>query len=376
MLTPSHESSPLLGETSRPLNLNRQFNSVLKLSPLNILLVFFPLGILSKIFEWNNTSIFVLNFIAIVPLAKLLSFATEEIALKTNQSVGALVNASFGNLTELILTVFALREGLIKVVQASLLGSILSNTLLVLGASLLAGGIYHPEQTFNPDSIQATNSMMSISVVSFVIPAAFFTVSNDLNLMLDLSRVISIILLILYVLYLVFQLKTHASYFQDTNHEEEEEPKLTLFVSIALLIMITVCLAFSAEYLVGSIEGISETWGLSEAFVGLILLPLVGNAAEHVTAITSAAQNKMGLALGVALGSSLQIALFVVPFTVLLAWAMGLELSLHFSIFETVILFLSVFLCNGIVSDGKSNWLEGVMLLALYVMVGYAFYIV
>jgi len=332
--------------------------------------------------NWSNTSVFVLNFFAIIPLAKLLGFATEDISLRVGQTIGGLLNATFGNAVELIVSIIALKEGEIRVVQASILGSIISNLLLVLGMCFVAGGFYHKEQKFNMTAAQTSSSLMALACIGLIIPAAFISSvstveekEKHIRELLNLSHGTAIVLLIIYILYLLFQLKTHTHLYQEEGEtEEDEQPQLTLIVSMVLLVAITVAVAFSAEYLVGSIEGIVETSGLSKTFVGLILLPIVGNAAEHVTAVTVAMKNKMDLAINVAAGSSMQIALFVSPLLVILGWIIGQQMSLFFQTFETIVLFISVLITNYLIQDGTSNWLEGAMLLATYIIIALAFY--
>jgi len=337
-------------------------------------------------------------------LAKLLGEATEQIALRTGQAVGALLNASFGNAVELIVSILALKEGLIRVVQGSLLGSVLSNLLLVLGMCFVAGGIKYPKQTFNQAAAQTSGGILLMAVFGALLPAALYsqlqtvaevpiTTGNltqnasiaissgafhpdpDVNSkLLILSRGTAIVLLIVYGLFLFFQLHTHKHLYED-DEDDGEEPEVTLPFAIAALILVTVFVAICAEYLVGSIEGIVHQWGISESFVGLVVLPIVGNAAEHLTAVTVAYKNKMDLAIGVAIGSSQQIALMVTPLLVILGWIIGQPMSLYFQVFETAVLFICVIMVNALIMDGESNWLEGVMLLAVYVICGIAFYV-
>ncbi|KAJ3086336.1 hypothetical protein HK102_013253 [Quaeritorhiza haematococci] len=354
------------------------FKAIVKATPLNWLLVFIPLGIMAGALDWGDTYNFGFNFLALVPLAKLLGFATEELALRTSQTIGGLLNATFGNMVELIVSILALHQGLIRVVQASLLGSIISNLLLVLGFCFFCGGMYYKTQKFNQTAAQTSSCLMAISVASFMIPAAFANQINAgegeaLSAVLNLSRGTALVLFVIYVLFLFFQLKTHAHLYQD-EPDNEETPTLTTWAAVILLVVSTLLVSVCAEYLVGSIEGLSKAWNLSETFVGLILLPIVGNAAEHVTAVTSAMRNKMELALGVAIGSSTQIALLVTPVTVIAGWMLGQPMTLHFTNFETVCVFVAIFLTNSTINDGTSNWLEGVMLLAAYVILAIAFY--
>ncbi|EKD19898.1 manganese resistance 1 protein [Drepanopeziza brunnea f. sp. 'multigermtubi' MB_m1] len=347
----------------------------------NILLVFVPLGMVAGAMGWNSTVVFFLNFFAIVPLAAVLSFATEEISMKLGQTMGGLLNATFGNAVELIVSIVALKDGQIRIVQSSMLGSILSNMLLVLGCCFLAGGIHNSrtgtahgiQQDFNSTVASTMSSLMTVAAASLIIPATI----KERNILI-LSHGTAIILLILYVLYLFFQLRTHASLFdaetpEDEEEEEEEEPQLTPWAAGCVLLVVTIAVAICAEYLVGSIDALVESSGISKTFIGLILLPIVGNAAEHVTAIVVAVKDKMDLAMGVAIGSSMQIALLVTPALVLLGWVIGVNMTLHFETFETVVFFLSVLVVTYVIQDGKSNYLEGAMLLGLYIIISLAF---
>ncbi|TPX72654.1 hypothetical protein SpCBS45565_g00225 [Spizellomyces sp. 'palustris'] len=348
---------------------------------INILLVFCPLGIISALWGWPDALTFAFNFMALLPMAKLLGLATEELALRTNQTIGGLLNATFGNAVELIVGLIALHNGLITVVQASLLGSILSNLLLVLGASFLAGGIYYKNQRFNVTAAQTSASLLCIAVLAFVVPAAFqFAIAGKDTaevLLLELSRGTALVLFIIYILFLYFQLKTHHEFFieEASDNVQTEEPNVTLPAAITLLLSVTVLVSVCGEYLVGSIETVSEQWHLSQTFVGLILLPIVGNAAEHVTAVSVAMKDKMDLVIGVAIGSSMQIALLVTPICVIFGWIWDQPLSLAFSAFETSVMFVSVFVVNSVIQDGQTNWLEGVMLLGAYIVIAWAFYV-
>jgi calcium/proton exchanger cax len=251
-----------------------------------------------------------------------------------------------------------------------MLGSILSNILLVLGCCFIAGGITHKEQSFNSTVASTMSSLMAVASASLIIPATLYAVldetqaDTDANILI-LSHGSSIILLFVYVMYLYFQLKSHADLFDDENQDTgDEEPQLLKPLSAGVvLVIITVAVAVCAEYLVDSINPIVETVHISKTFIGLILIPIVGNAAEHVTAVVVAWKDKMDLAIGVAIGSSLQIALFVTPFLVILGWIMDRDMTLHFETFETVAFFLSTLVVTLLIQDGKSNYLEGVMCL-------------
>ena len=250
-----------------------------------------------------------------------------------------------------------------------MLGSILSNILLVLGCCFIAGGLKYKEQTFNSTVASTMSSLMAVSTASLIIPATLYATLNNKHSEVDpehniliLSHGTAIILLFIYVMYLVFQLRTHADLFEEDNAEEHAEAELlTPWTAGVVLVIITLAVAVCAEYLVDSIGAVVETAHISKTFIGLILIPIVGNAAEHVTAVVVAYKNKMDLAIGVAIGSSLQIALFVTPFLVVLGWIMDRKMTLHFETFETVAFFLAALVVTLLIQDGKSNYLEGVL---------------
>lgn len=406
----SSDTTPLIGGNRSAIQSNlshvvRATKLTLGSSPVNYLLIFVPLGLVAGAFQWSSNAVFWINFCAIVPLASLLAFATEELSEHTGETIGGLLNATFGNAVELIVSIIALRENQIRIVQASMLGSILSNLLLVLGCCFIAGGITRVQQTFNQTVAQTMSSLMALATAGLLIPAAFHASlpkpkeshefpnpnpgSSD-GLIISLSRGVSLVLLVLYILYLIFQLKTHKSLFEEQALEDDDgiitalpnedahrkaaNDHLTIGGSLAVLVIATVLVSFCADYLVGSIDDIVEASGLSKTFLGLIVIPIVGNAAEHVTAIIVAMKDKMDLAIGVAVGSSLQIAIFVTPFMVLIGWVIDVPMSLYFSTFETAVLFISVFITNLVILDGESNWLEGAMLLSTYLIIALAFF--
>ncbi|KAJ6531729.1 Sodium/calcium exchanger protein-domain-containing protein [Mycena capillaripes] len=406
--------------------------SIITASWLNVLLVFIPI---SWAFHFaqkdNDTLIFVFSFLAIIPLAKLLAFATDELSMRVGQTLAGLLNATLGNAVELIVAIIALTKCQLSIVQSSLIGSILSNLLLVLGMCFFAGGIKFSEQGFGASATQLNSSLLTISVIAVLLPAAFrFSVTPDsdrdsANDILKISHGVALILLFIYASYLFFQLYSHATLYGDesgdaikstkytprekkpkgngterTNtqvtstdahtdaetgsptavgHEEEEEdegevPQLSMLMTIGLLAVVTVCVGVTAEWLVDSIDGLVAKGGINKEFVGVILLPIVGNAAEHVTAVSVSVKDKLTLSLGVAVGSSIQIALFVIPFIVTLAWIMGKPLTMLFDPFESVALFFAVLTVNYVVQDGKSNWLEGMLLMCLYIILGTTFF--
>ncbi|KAL4754486.1 hypothetical protein BDW72DRAFT_127997 [Aspergillus terricola var. indicus] len=391
-----------------------QFKATVLNSWINILILAAPVGIALNYVDVDPVAVFVVNFIAIIPLAAMLSFATEEIALRTGETIGGLLNASFGNAVELIVAIIALVHDEVLIVQTSLIGSMLSNLLLVMGMCFFFGGINRLEQHFNPVVAQTAASLLSLSVGALVIPTAFDAWSDaDKSKVAPLSRGTSVILLVVYGCYLYFQLSTHVEMYNapsqksekirqkvsegdasrgiaqighmsaalaGANHEpvqdpddEPEEPQLHIYVAVATLCISTALVGVCAEFMVDSIDALTDRGDISKTFVGLILLPIVGNAAEHATAVTVAIKDKMDLSIGVAVGSSMQIAMLVLPFIVVLGWIMGKEdMSLSFDAFQVILLFVSVLLVNYLIADGKSHWLEGVLLMMMYIIISVA----
>mmetsp|Transcript_67710 Transcript_67710/g.220425 ORF Transcript_67710/g.220425 Transcript_67710/m.220425 type:complete len:462 (-) Transcript_67710:215-1600(-) len=341
------------------------------IQPINILLVCVPIGIASGKGDWGCLPTFLLNFIAIVPLAAVLGAFTESLSAHTGQMVGGLLNATFGNAVEMIVTINAIRAGLVSVVQQSLIGSILSNLLLVLGMAFLGAGLVNKESTFNATGAGTNVSCLVLSSLALTLPTVYSYMPNaTLADEVSLSRIIALVMGFVYVAFLVFQLRTHADLFTGEEAEgEEEEVDLAIVSSLVGLFATTGAVAYCSEFLVDSIEGVSKEYGLPYAFIGLILLPIVGNAAEHTTAVTAAYKGMMDLALGVAVGSSTQIALFVVPFSVIVGWIYDVPMTLNFQAFDATVFLLSVFIASGILGDGVANWFEGLMLCSTYAIV-------
>jgi Ca2+:H+ antiporter len=356
----------------QPTWLKKQCNGLMDIfiQPLNVLLIFVPLGITSGIQEWGCLCTFLTNFIAIIPLAAVLGASTESLAAHVGQMLGGLLNATFGNAVEMIVTINAIKAGLVSVVQQSLIGSILSNLLLVLGMAFLGAGLVSKESAFNAQGAGTNVSCLVLSSLALTLPTVFANIPDTtVEDGVMLSRIIALVMGSVYVAFLVFQLRTHADLFIGDDEGGEEETDLAVGTSVGLLVGTTCCVAYCSEFLVDSIEGVSETYGLPEAFIGLILLPIVGNAAEHTTAVTAAYKEMMDLALGVAVGSSTQIALFVVPFSVIVGWVYDVPMTLNFQAFDTTVFLLSVFIASGILGDGVANWFEGLMLCSTYAIV-------
>jgi Ca2+:H+ antiporter len=370
------------------------------------LLIFVPLSIAAHLLGWGELVVFITAGLAIIPLAGWMGTATEEIAVVLGPSWGGLMNATFGNATELIIALIALNEGLVNVVKASITGSIIGNLLLVMGLSMLLGGLKYKEQTFQSVVARVNASSMNLAVIAMLLPTAVVSTSSGIEgtTLQSLSNAVAIVLIGVYGLTLLFSMKTHTYLYEvgtaeledspeavkaaapshdateqstadqgaDPGSEAAHSPNLKLWVPV--LLAATLVVALESELLVGALEVATEQLGLTSLFTGVILLPVIGNAAEHATAVTVAMKNKMDLSVSVAVGSSLQIALFVAPVLVLAGWWIGQPMDLNFNPFELVAVAVAVLIANSISSDGRSNWLEGILLLATYTILGLAFF--
>jgi Ca2+:H+ antiporter len=348
---------------------------------LNWLLVFVPIAAgLHFLRPDLHTFIFISASLAIIPLAGWLGHATEHLAEKTGEGIGGLLNATFGNAAEMIIAIMAMRRGLYDVVKASLTGSIIGNVLLVLGAAILAGGLKFRTQKFSPAGARVQSTMLTLAAVALIVPAAFHYLSGPAGVVREagLSFDISIVLLITYALSLLFTLHTHKQLFagQAAGAEAaEDHGTWSLGKSIGVLAAATALIAWISEMLVGSVEQAAEAFGMSSIFVGVIVVAIVGNAAEHSTAVLVAMKNRMDLSLSIAIGSSIQIALFVAPLLVLLSYVIGPSpMDLVFTPAEVLAVALAVAITGQIAGDGESNWLEGVQLLAVYIIIGIIFF--
>lgn len=355
----------------------------------SILMLFIPISIAGHFLEWPEAVVFITACLGIIPLAGWMGTATEEIAVVVGPSLGGLLNATFGNATELIIALIALNAGLVNVVKASITGSIISNLLLVMGFSMLLGGLRFKEQSFQPIVARVNASAMNLAVIAILVPTAVDVTSNGITPLSTetLSVAIALVLIAVYGLSLLFSMKTH-SYLYDAGladmdpdelassnlAPDDPEAKVNLWLWIGVLLGATLLVAVESELLVDSLEVATSSLGLTELFTGVILVPIIGNAAEHATAVTVALKDKMELSVSVAVGSSMQIALFVAPVLVLAGWVMGKPMDLNFNPFELVAVGVAVLIANSISSDGKSNWLEGTLLLAAYTILGVAFY--
>jgi Ca2+:H+ antiporter len=347
---------------------------------LNWLLIFVPAAILLEFLApESHTWIFLASCLAIVPLAGILGHATEELATHTGEGIGGLLNATFGNAAELIIALMALHRGLYSVVKASLTGSIIGNILLVLGAAVLAGGVRHKQQRFNRTAACSQVTLLTLAAIGLIMPAAFhyFAGPGGRSSEDDLSLEISIVLLLTYAAHLVFSLHTHKQLFAGTapHPPAAGERPWTLKKSVLVLLGATAAIAWVSEILVGSVQYAAAAFGMTSIFLGVIVVAVVGNAAEHSTAVMMALKDRMELSLGIAIGSSLQIALLVAPVLVILSHFVGPRpMDLVFSPAEVLAVFVAVLISGQIASDGESNWLEGAQLLAVYLILAMVFY--
>jgi Ca2+:H+ antiporter len=343
---------------------------------LDWLLVLVPVSIGLELAGANELLIFVSSAGAILPLAGLIGRSTEQLALHTGPRIGGLVNATFGNVTELIIAIFLILEDKTEIVKATLTGSILGNLLLVLGLSFLAGGLKHEEQSYNARAASIHATSLVLAVTALLMPALFAqSQAAETELQREVvSGIVAAVLMALYVLALVFTLVTHEHLFR--TPAEGERPEWSRNKAIGLLLASTAVVALMAEFLVSSLEPAIEDLGLSELFVGLIVIPIIGNAAEHSSAVLFAMRNKVDVTLEIAIGSSTQIALFVAPALVFISLLVGHQMDFIFSTFEVAAVALSTILVFMISSDGRSNWLEGAQLTGAYVIMAISFYFV
>lgn len=353
---------------------------------LNWLLVFVPVTVALRFFvKDSDTLVFLSACLAIVPLAGWMGRATEQLAEHTSEGVGGLLNATFGNAAELIIALAALNKGLYDVVKASLTGSVIGNLLLVMGASILAGGLKFKQQKFNVQGARSQSTLLTLAAISLIAPAAYHYLAGGNSAALGkeagLSLEIAVVLVVIYVLHLLFSLRTHKQLFLGETEEPEEIPQddagghWSIRKSLMILAGATALIAWMSEILVGSVEHAAHTFGMSSVFIGVIVVAIVGNAAEHSTAILVAMKNRMDLSLSIAIGSSIQIALFVAPVLVFASYFIGPRpMDLVFTPAEVLAVVLTVWIAGQICGDGVSNWIEGAQLLAVYIIFGIVFY--
>lgn len=362
------------------------------LTPLNVMMLAVPVAAAVKFGGGSGVWVFAAAGLAIIPLAGYMGKATEALAERLGPAAGGLLNASFGNAAELIIALMILAKGpeMFPLVKATITGSIIGNLLLVLGLSVLAGGVRYREQSFNRTNAGVGATLLAIACAALIIPTLFFYLykshpnPDEARNLVNLSEEISVVLIVVYVLSLLFTLRTHRHL---TGGEAEPEPAIaddahtaeehwSIGKSVAVLLAATIGVAVVSEWLVGAVEVAAHSLGMNDVFVGVIVVAIVGNAAEHSTAVLVAWKNRMDLSVQIAVGSSIQVALFVAPVLVFASLLMGhaTPLDLHFTLLEVAAVVLSVAITALVCHDGESNWLEGVMLLALYLILALAFY--
>lgn len=357
------------------------------LQPLDWLLLAAPAAFAIRyVPAWKNEPLlFIITGVAIIPLAGWMGQATEHLSARAGPGIGGLLNATFGNAAELIIALMALSKGLIGVVKASIIGSIIGNILLVLGASILAGGMRFHRQTFNQTAARISATALSLAAVGLIIPTIFHLAADrqpggwSPQAEQSLSLAIAAVLFITYILWLVFTLITHKELFAGQRpgkggRGEKEDTVWSISKAVTILALATIVVAFMSEFLVGSVEAARESLGLTEVFVGVIIVAIIGNAAEHSTAVLAALKNKVDLSLGIAIGSSLQIALFVTPVLLFASYLFGRPMNLEFSLPEIAAVALAVWIVAEISGDGECNWLEGVQLLSVYLIICILFF--
>jgi len=357
--------------------------------PVYLLGIFIPVAVVLELAHAGPVLVFTAAALGVIPTAAVMGTATEEIAEKTGPGIGGFLNVTFGNAPELIIAFFALKEGLHEVVKASIVGSIIGNVLLVLGAAMLVGGWTRETQTFNRTAANAQSAMLLLALAALILPAVFQLVhggslpavgeerhpfSNEVE---DLSMGVAIILILSYFSGLVFSMKTHRRIFNPYEEEHDEVGGWSVRTATIVLAVAAVLVGLMSEILVGSISEASDDIGLSEFFVGVFVVAIVGNAAEHWVAIYFAARDKMDLAVNIAIGSAAQIALFAAPVLVLLSLFVGdFPMALVFNGFELGAVVLAVLIAQQVVAEGESTWFEGLQLLAVYVVLGLTFFFV
>ncbi|MND61195.1 putative cation exchanger YfkE [compost metagenome] len=345
------------------------------------MLVFVPAAIVLELLAAErHLLVFVAAALAIIPLASWLSRATEQLAERCGEGVGGLLNATFGNATELIIAISAMRAGLHDVVKASLAGSIVGNILLVLGAAMLAGGLNHREQLFNASAARAQASLLMLAAIALILPAAYNAVIAPRvpHGLQALSLYISLVLLLVYGLFLVYSLATHKNLFAgdpDAMKKTLQAPAWSTGKALVVLAAATAMIAWVSEILVAAVEPSARQLGLSNLFVGVFIVAILGNAAEHASAISAAMNNRMDLSLAIAIGSSVQVALFVAPVLVLISYFItAIPMDLAFSSGLVLSMLLAILITGQVAGDGRSDWLKGVQLLAVYLILGLAYF--
>ncbi len=340
------------------------------------LLLLVPVSIVLELLGVGHTWIFVAAAGSLIPLAALLGEATDQVAVHTGPRVGGLLNATFGNAAELIITIIALQNGLLDLVKASIAGSIIGNALLVLGASLLAGGLKHGRQRFDAHIASVSATMMTLAVVALLIPAFFNSGPSRLrgSETENLTIGVAVVLLVLYAAFVMYTIFLHPSDTHAAGPSDESGPERSIWLSLGLLLVATGAVVGMSELLVSNVEPVIESWGITELFLGVVVVPIIGNVAEHFVGVQAAMRNQMDLSIGISIGSTLQVALFVAPVLVFVSLLIGHPMTLIFNQYELAALVGAIAVAVLISMDGESNWLEGLQLLGVYVILAVGFF--
>ena len=343
-----------------------------------LLLVFIPISILLYALTKEDSIIFITSVLAIVPLARIMGYTTKEISLQTNPTVSGLFSATFGNAIELIIAILALNAGLIQVVQASIIGSIIGNILLLVGLSIFAGGIRYKNQRFNNETIAVSSTMLIIVVAGLAIPSVYEIVTPKNPQILLLSSAVAIVMALIYLAGLFFSLRTHKDLFDasDEIKATQERPTMSRRLAALILFITIVVVTFESEILVSTIEHAAQAIGLSQVFIGLVVIAIITNIAEISTAVHFSVKNKLDVSIEIGLSSAIQIALFVVPILMLVSQVFNFGFTLVFTPFEILAVILAVLIVNYLSADGRCNWLEGAQLISVYSIIAIAFFFV
>lgn len=345
-----------------------------------LLLIFIPISIFFGLFTKNETLTFITSILSIIPLARIMGYVTKEISLQTNPTVSGLISATFGNAIEMIIAIFALKNGLIDVVKASLIGSIIGNILLLVGLSVLFGGLRYKHQRFNNETIAVSSTMLIIVVAGLSIPSVYNFIGSKTaqEHIPTLSIAVAIVMALIYVAGLVFSLLTHKDLFDASDEMKATNEKSTMSKRLAafILFLTVIVVAVESELLVRGIEGAASTIGITQIFIGIVLIAIVTNIAEKATAIHFALENKLDVSIEIGLSSAIQIALFVVPILMLVSQMFHFGFDLVFTPFEILSVVLAVMIINYLSADGRCNWLEGAQLISVYLIIVIAFFFI
>jgi Ca2+:H+ antiporter len=342
------------------------------------MLLFIPISICLALFTTNKTLVFITSILAIVPLARIVGYTTKEISLQTNPTISGLLSATFGNAIEFIIAIFALKNGLIEVVQASIIGSIVGNILLLVGLSIFFGGLHHKYQRFNKEAISVSSTMLIIVVAGLSIPSAYAFLKPHDSHNQTLGIAVAIVMALIYVAGLVFSLLTHKDLFDASDEMKavREKPMMSKRLAAFILLLAIVVVSVESEFLVQGIEEAAITIGITQTFIGIVVIAIITNIAENSTAVHFALEDKLDVSIEIGLSSAIQIALFVVPILMLVSQMFRFGFSLMFPPFEILAVVLAVLIVNYLSADGRCNWLEGAQLISVYLIITIAFFFV